>query len=230
MRAQCTSPQCTQTHEQFIAAVAQLAMAGLAPTERAKLDGIKLVYGAGPAGVRGVTYYNRWKGAGTDTSVRPFVEISAFTQESWLQIAGTTIHELGHVLAGWEAGHGPDWHKACEALGLRKIKAGGTAYKFANFQPALREAIAALPRPDDGAPVANLLGAGFAGAFGPRGGALKGCQAGIGTRGGKSRGAGSGSRLRLFECDCPAPVKVRVARDEFHAHCDTCTHAFHFVK
>lgn len=226
MATQCTAPTCKQTHEQFIAAVASLAMAGLAPTERAKLDGIKLVYGAGPQGVRGVTYFNRWTGNG---ETRPFVEISAFTQESWLQVAGTTIHELGHVLAGWAAGHGPDWHKACAALGLRKIKAGGTAYRFANFEPRLREAIAALPRPDDGEPVANLMGM-APGLFGPRGGALKGCQAGVGTRGGKSRGAGSGSRLRLFECDCPAPVKVRVARDEFHAHCDICTGGFHFVK
>lgn len=211
---------CKLTHEQFISAVAALAIGRL--TDQADIEAanaVKLVYGAGQSGIRGITYYNRWK-PDSDT-VRPFVEISAFTQESAIQIAGTTIHELGHVLAGWDAAHGPLWHAACERLGLRRIKAGGTAYCMAHFAPDIRYAIAALGQPDDGQPVGVLTN---------RNGrpiAVKGCQAGIGTKGGKSRGAGSGSRLRLFECECVPPIKVRASRDELPVTCNCCTGLFH---
>jgi hypothetical protein len=103
------------------------------------------------------------------------------------------------------------------------VHAAGTAYKLANFECDLRFYLAALPKPDEGEPVCNLYGSGV----GPK---LKPCTAGIGTRGGKSRGAGSGSRLRLFECECVPPVKARVARDEFAATCNCCNGAFHFIK
>jgi len=53
---------------------------------------------------------------------------------------------------------------------------------------------------------------------------LRPCGAGVGAKGGKSRGAGSGSRLRKFVCDCG--VIARVARDEFHATCSDCSTAF----
>src|SRR5258708_40197236 len=103
------------THESFVNAVAAMAIARISPGDtRSTLDSIKLVYGAGESGVRGVTYFNRWKGADVNQPV-PFVEISAFNQESWIQIAGTTIHELGHVAAGLGAGHGKGWKEACEA-------------------------------------------------------------------------------------------------------------------
>lgn len=211
------------THETFIANVAAIAARRLNPIEQQKIGAIKLVYGAGNGGVRGVTYYNRWKPGG-DTQI-PFVEISAFGQESWVQVAGTTLHELAHVLAGWEAGHGRDWKEACERVGLRLAKAAGHHYTFAGFAPDIREAIAALPRPNDGEPVQSLgsiFGALGVPTFKPRA-----CPAGIGTRGGRSRGVGSGSRLRLWECECVPPVKVRVASDHFHAHCDCCSGAFH---
>ena len=166
------------THEQFIQSVACIVAARLGPTERAKVETIKLVYGAGHGGIRGVTYYSRWK-AGAETV--PFVEVSAFGQEHWVQVAGTTIHELAHVLAGWNAGHGPIWKEACERLGLRKAKAAGHSYRLSSFAPDIREAIAALPRPSEGEPVAALsFGLGLV--------PMKECPAGIGTRGGKSRG------------------------------------------
>src|SRR5262249_44157799 len=131
------------------------------------------------------TYYQRWK-TGPDTEARPFVEVCAFGQESTTQLAGTCLHELGHVLAGWNAGHGKGWHDACALVGLRRVKAAGTRYMLGNFAPDLRHAIAALPKPDDGVPVVTL---GLGGAI-----ALKPCPAGLGTRGGRSRGKGSGSR------------------------------------
>lgn len=149
-------------------------------------------------------------------------------------MAGTTIHELGHVLAGWEAGHGKEWHAACGRLGLRRIKAAGTSYCLANFAPDLRLAIAGLVRPDEGEPVSDLFGGAAGGlAIGKRKmGSIKPCTAAIGTRGGTSRGAGSGSRLRLWECEGSAghkPVKVRVASDDFRATCDCCKTAFRLI-
>lgn len=215
-----------QTHETYVQEIAKLAIElapDLTPSERAGLCAIKLVYGAGSTGLRGVTYYQRWKGKGQEAPA-PFVEICAFGQSHWVQIAGTTLHELGHVLAGHEAGHGPAWKLACRRLGLRSVKAAGTEYHWANFAPRLRMALAALPKPDEGEPVqplAGLLG-GLGITFKPRA-----CPTGIGTRGGKSRGVGSGSRLRLFECECIPPIKARVARDEFNATCGVCDCAFH---
>jgi len=203
------------THESFIQAVAALATARLDAVEKAKTDAAKLVYGSGPNGTRGVTFFQKWsKGA----DVVPFVEVSAFGQESPTQLAGTTIHELAHVLAGWEAGHGPLWKAACERLGLRRVRAAGTDYKAAMFCPKLRESIMGLARPTEGQPVASLFGAGIGG------GSLKPCGAGIGVRGGRSRGKGSGSRLRLWECGCGQ--KVRVASMTFDATHNPCGTAF----
>jgi hypothetical protein len=208
---------CT-THESFIHSVAHLAAARV-PEARDKLDSIKLVYGAGQAGLRGVTYYRRWQNGGEEAA--PFVEVCALGQENWIQLAGTTIHELAHVLAGHEAGHGKAWREACEALGLRRARAAGHVYRLAGFTPDIRMALATMPKPDEGEPVGLLSGLGINVAR------LKPCGAGIGTRGGKSRGTGSGSRLRRFVCDCEPPVIVRVARDVFEAHCDCCNGAFH---
>lgn len=205
------------THEQFVQTVADIACNRLSSADAAIVKNIKLAYGAGPDGVRGVTYYNKWGKA--DGKV-PFVAINALHQVSLVQLAGTTIHELGHVLGGWDAGHGPDWHAACEKLGLRKIKAGGTNYVWSMFDKDIRAFIAGLPRITEGEPQ-PLQFAGLG-----TGKAPKGCQAGIGTRGGKSRGTGSGSRLRLFVCDCPQPIKVRVARDEFDCTCNSCNTVF----
>lgn len=209
------------THEMFVQRVAEIACSRLSSTEQAVCANIKLAYGAGPDGTRGVTYYDRWGKADTKA---PFVAINALHQVSLVQLAGTTIHELGHVLAGWGAGHGPDWKAACEKLGLRRVKAAGTDYKWVMFDKDIREFIATLPTPDDGEPT-SLFGAGFK--IGNRKTGPKPCTAAIGTRGGTSRGAGSGSRLRLFECSCtPAPIKVRVARDEFDCTCNTCNTLF----
>jgi hypothetical protein len=198
------------THEDFVHKVADIACSRLSSVEQCTCKNVKLAYGAGPNGVRGVTYYDKW---GKADSKAPFVEISAFNQSSITQLAGTTIHELAHVLAGWSAGHGPEWKAACEKLGLRRSRAAGTSYIWSMFAPDIRDAIADIPKPDDGEPVTLDFGR----KTGP-----KPCTAAIGTRGGKSRGVGSGSRLRLFTCACEPPLRVRVARDAFDCTCNTC--------
>lgn len=204
------------THETFIQAVADTAASRLSSTDAEKVRAIKLVYGAGPAGVRGVTYFNKWHHA---AGVVPFVEISALNQESVVQVAGTVLHELGHVLAEFGAGHGKLWHEACAKLGLRCVKAAGTNYTWANFSPDIREAVTSLKLPKDGQPNGILLPNGLR----PK---LRVCGAGIGTRGGKSQGAGSGSRLRLWECECIPAIKLRVAKDDLDISCNCCNTNF----
>lgn len=216
-----TSTDPITTHENYVRSVAAIVAASASADDAAKLSGIKLVFGAGEAGLRGVTYYSKWQNG--EAPAAPFVEVCAFGKENDCQLAGTTIHELGHVVAGFEAGHGKGWKDACRRLGLRHCHAAGHQYRWADFAPAVRLAINALPKPNDGAPVAVLTNR-----FG-RTVAFKPCPAGIGSHGGKSRGAGSGSRLRLFECSCVPAVKARVARDTFSATCDCCQSSFHIV-
>ncbi len=205
------------THEQYIQAVRNIVVQRLSAEERAAALDCKLVYGAGSKATRGVTYFGCWKN-GHDHA---FAEVCAFGEDSPIQVAGTTLHELGHVLAGLGKGHGKGWLEACNRLGLLYVRAAGTKYSLACFAPDIRSAIAALPTPTDGKPQPF-------GGFGPNGIPLqlklRPCGAGVGTKGGKSRGAGSGSRLRKFTCDCG--VIARVARDEFRAKCDDCGSAF----
>lgn len=194
----------TFTHEQFVHEVAKLGIGLLPPDDAKQAGAAKLAYGAGQAGLRGVTYYKRWL-AGESKEVQAFVEICAQGEESPVQLAGTTLHELGHVLAGHGAGHDKGWKEACERLGLRRVMAAGTMYRMSMFDPRIRAQIGALiDRLNDGSPHGqHALGYGFApvGFVGPfRGLRVKPCSAGVGVRGGTSRGAGSGSRLRKYVC------------------------------
>jgi hypothetical protein len=218
-----TTTEATMTHEGFIQAVRLLAIARVQdPEKRAALLNAKVVYGVGAVrGTRGVTIYGAWANgqAGHD-----FVEITAQGEESDVQLAGTTIHELGHVLAGHGNGHGKGWKEACAVLGLNARNAGGQDYSPADFDADLWAAIEALPTPTDGRPMLRTtLGGPVNVPAKPRP-----CPMGIGTRGGKSRGTGSGSRLRLWVCECRKPgsdepaVKVRIASDDFQATCKVC--------
>src|SRR6266545_2315465 len=101
------------THEHYIAAVRDIAASRIPEPDRAILYETKLVYGAGSAHTRGVTYYGCWKN-GHPTNTHALAEICAFGESDPVQIAGTTIHELGHVLAGMGTGHGPQWDAACK--------------------------------------------------------------------------------------------------------------------
>lgn len=213
-----------QTHLNYVKQVAGMARELLPEDERAKLDS-HLTYALGRPGLRGVTYYSQWQNGGDEPV--PFIEICALGEENDIQLAATTIHELAHVLAGPGAGHGPEWRAACERLGLRRARMHQT-YKAAQFAPVIRHGgdfnggIASLISPTDGKPVGfSMAGLGIGGAFKPAR-----CPAGLGTRGGRSRGVGSGSRMRKFVCGCEPAVIVRAARDELRARCMDCDQQF----
>lgn len=207
-------------HEEFISAIRDIAITPIPDAGKAKLEQCKLVYGVGRSGIRGITYFDAWR-LGKDTRTA-FVEICAVGEESPVQLAGTTIHELGHVLAGYGQGHNKVWYEATESLGLRCFRAAGTSYNMAMFQPTLRERIDGLIQQF------NAEGPAFSvhGLYTPYQGPIRPCPLGIGTRGGISRGLGSGSRLRLYVCECSKPIKARVASDEFNATCNVCKASF----
>ncbi|HTE67057.1 MAG TPA: hypothetical protein VK736_12480 [Candidatus Binatia bacterium] len=214
------------THERFLqlvrdAVIAHAEAAGTITAEQAeRARHAKLLYGVGNGSYRGICHYNTWEnGVGTVD----VVEVAATAQESWIQLAGTTLHELAHVIAGWNAGHGAAWKDAAVALGFKlRPEAAGQIYRLAMFAPQLRHAVYALAGEiGDGHPAFARFGAGPGMFVIP-----KPCSAGYGTKGGTSRGKGSGSRQRLWECECERPVKVRTASDDFKAHCDVCGSAF----
>jgi hypothetical protein len=221
----------SRTHEEYLhrtreAVVARaLELETIGSDEALKIEHTKLVYGVGDGSYRGVCHYEAWQNGIGKVDV---VEIAAAAEESWIQLAGTTIHELAHVLAPRGAGHGSEWKTACERLGLRRALAAGNVYKLAQIDPKIREAVYQLAKAlGDGRPEFQTSGWGLRGLLKI---SVRPCSAGIGARGGKSRGKGSGSRLRLWECDCEKPVKVRIASDDFAAHCDVCGGAFHKVE
>lgn len=206
-----------RTHEQFIHDVRAAAVARLNEEDRRLVMDVKLVYGAGyKTGARGVTFHKVWQNG----HKHDLCEICAFGEDSIIQVAGTTIHELAHALAGVGAGHSKAWVEACAKLGLRFVRAAGTRYSLACFTPDVRMALAGMKLPTDGGPGA-LLGLSPNVAPVSQG---RPCSAGVGTRGGKSRGVGSGSRLRKFVCSCG--VIVRASRDVLNATCNDCGSAF----
>jgi hypothetical protein len=206
------------THEGFVHAVRALATSRLPEgDDRTRLDRAKLCYGLGAPGLRGVTVFGTWANGATDD----FIEVCAAGEESPTQLAGTTIHELAHCLAGHKAGHGKEWKEACERLGLRRAKAAGHRYLMAGFDPKVREGIAALAVADGMPSFYRSLAGGLTALIPPRP-----CSLGIGTRGGKSRGAGSGSRLRKYVCGGPCKQIIRAATDDLQATHETCGTAF----
>jgi len=216
------------THEQFIhmvrdAVVARAHVKGtIDDDESAKLNHTKLVYGVGDGSYRGITAYQAWQNGVGKVDV---IEIAATGEESWVQLVGTTIHELAHVLEGHGAGHEKAWRGGCERLGLKRAKASGTQYRLAQFDPWVREVASTLAKSvGDGRPEFMTI-TGVRLVVGSRP-----CSQGIGSRGGKSRGKGSGSRLRLYECTgCDHPQKVRVASDTLNATHNDCGTEFVLV-
>jgi hypothetical protein len=185
------------THEDFIQGIRKIVCSRVPDDLRVRIEPSKLAYGAGEPGVRGTTYYEAWQTGETRTC---FVTVNATGEESVTQLAGTTIHELGHVVAGSGAGHGLAWKESCKLLGLVHADAAGQCYAPDHFNPDLWQEIVKLGQPLDGNPTFSAgLGIPFHGI--PKGN-YRPCPLGIGTRGGTSRGKGSGSRLVLFTCQC----------------------------
>jgi hypothetical protein len=207
-------PKPETTHEAFVHAV-RAAVVNRVPADRERLLAAKLVYGGGPAGVRGLCYFGAWQNG----SEQDFLEITAIGEESFVQLAGTTVHELAHCLAGSAAGHGKEWKAAAAALGLQTAQAAGQSYEPEHFAASVWSAIERLPHPSDGQPKFRQ---GFTGTAIPK---PRPCPLGVGSRGGRSRGVGSGSRMRLWVCACPEGTigrKVRVASDDWDATCNRC--------
>lgn len=204
------------THEAYIAGVRDLILAAaqLTDEQAEKLSHTKLLYGAGQAGVRGVCYFEAWENGIGKVDV---VEIGAATQESWVQLAGTTLHELAHVLAGNTAGHSVEWKEAAKVLGFTKRpEAAGQRYSLALFNGTLREQLVQLAQTiADGSPAFRSTFATLGLTMTPRP-----CSAGYGTRGGRSRGAGSGSRSRLWVCG--HGQKIRAASTTLDISCNVC--------
>jgi hypothetical protein len=221
-----------QTHESYIQQVRRIALSyaahvrdnpqlqlsgtpALADQQLEDIAHCKLIYGRGGSrSLRGITDCGRWNNGRSRDPNAPkpddLVEVCALGQQDLTQIAATTIHELAHVAT--HSGHNRAWKEACAALGLRAVKMGCPRYYAAQFAPMVRESIARLNPPEDGAPnvteemLALLV--------------RRGCIAGIGTRGGKTRGPGSGSRLRKYIC--PHGQIVRASTDELDASCNVC--------
>lgn len=202
------------THERFIHAIRDAVVTRLDPATRDKVLAAKLVYGIGRERyARGGTFYDAWRNGST----HDLIEISAAAEESALQIAGTTVHEIAHVVAhlGGHGGHGKEWKSAAHRCGLKLAEAGGQAYAVEHFDPALWTLISQIPAPGDGIPLFRSR-LGFNGTIRP-------CPIGYGTRGGTSRGVGSGSRMVLWLCKCPNPPKLRAARSApVSATCNVC--------
>lgn len=215
-----------QTHEAYVQGVRTLAIAraieaGRISDEQAEtLRNVKLVYGLGlRGGYRGVTVFGAWANGHGPTDA---VEIAAMGEESWLQLAGTTIHELAHVLAGSGEGHSSNWKSACERMGLRRAMAAGMRYSLAALDGTLRERIAALARHTDGSP--SFMSTGLLGTV-PQ--SPRPCSAGTGVRGGTSRGKGSGSRMLKVACSTCGYTARTTSRwlDEMGApHCADIEH------
>jgi hypothetical protein len=203
------------THKGYLHFVKQTitALGCLNEVERKKLDATELLYGHAGSGVYGVCLYDRWFRDG----LQDVIQVSAFLGSSPAEQWNTVGHELGHVLAGRDAGHGSRWKAAARKLGIKNPRAFGPT-SIDDLDPKLALALEKIPLPRDGRPVCDddiVIGGA------PRGG----CAVGIGTRGGRSHGAGSG-RLRLWVCECPRPVRVRVASDDFRARCLICGGVF----
>jgi len=231
------------THEQYVQAIYRLALkAKLTQQQKSVLRQVKITYGDRRPGVYGTTHFGQWHPTACCGGKRkpkghahPLVTIAAMPGETSLELCNTVVHELGHVLAGIGKGHGPEWVAACKALGLANAKAMGAADGWSDFSPALRKGLRGLGLPTDGAPIAVKLALNDSGVPelvpadpGPR--PVRTCGAGIGTKGGKSRGAGAGSRYLLWECQCEQPTKLRTTRKDLRVRCLDCKRNFALVE
>jgi hypothetical protein len=194
-----TKTTTASTHEDFIRRVRDLVLAEaeLTEDEATKLAHAKLVYGIGSGAYRGVCHFEAWQNG---VGLVDVIEIAATGEENWVQLASTTVHELAHVLAGHGAGHDVAWKDITIRLGFTKRLTVGQHYHLAQIKPRLRTRIAELAQEMvDGSPAFRTSAVwGLAGLLA----APRPCSAGVGTKGGRSRGKGSGSRMVKATCGC----------------------------
>jgi hypothetical protein len=85
------------THERYLHAVRDVVIARaldrgtITADDGARLTHTKLLYGVGDGTYRGVTVFGAWENGVGRVDI---VEIAATGQESWIQLAGTVIHDL----------------------------------------------------------------------------------------------------------------------------------------
>ena len=76
--------------------------------------------------------HKNWRGL-TDAAGR--VEVRQ--QNSALDMAGTVIHEMSHVLVGVQQSHNENWREACHALGIINPIADGREHTPEDFDPPM---------------------------------------------------------------------------------------------
>ena len=133
------------THERYLHAVRDVVIAratqrdAITAEHGNRLAHTKLLYGVGDGTYRGVTVFDAWQNGVGRVDI---VEIADTGQESWIQLAGTVIHELGHVLAGMDAGHSNRWKDTAVALGFTvRPAAAGQVYRLAMIDSQIRHAV-----------------------------------------------------------------------------------------
>lgn len=251
-----TKPVKIITHEAFIQRVYALALKRpqLTKEDHKALSRVRLTYGAaGDAGLRGVTWHDKWdhgcdahgkRCKGRKPQIGALICVHGSGQQSVCQLIGTTLHELAHAMAGPGAGHMGEWRAACARVGL-PAAVNGTEYTWDSFDPEFVPTLKAIPVPNDGMPrsvAAVIAGLRKKGGEGlppalrtgplPAEPKVKPCGAGFGVRGGTSRGKGSGSRMLKYTCDhkgdkCgDAPKVLRCASTSLKATCATCGEAW----
>lgn len=169
----------------------------------------KLVYGVGRAGVRGVTYFEAWDDE-TGT-IRPVVELGMFGTRDAVQVACTTVHEFGHVIAGMGAQHGPAWKSATSALGIRKPRQAGQTYYLTTLEPRLRTRITTLIFSLTGKPAFN-------------GGTYSGGSSARGCTFGHAKPARATSPILTYACSCG--TRISSTHDVSAVTCTVCDGSF----
>jgi hypothetical protein len=85
------------THERYLHTVRDVVIARalerttITEEQGERLTHTKLLYGVGDGTYRGVTVFDAWENGIGRVDI---VEVAATGQESWVQLAGTVIHDL----------------------------------------------------------------------------------------------------------------------------------------